>query len=103
MKKFRIGVIGATGKVGRTFLSLLSSHPWFEITLLCASERSAGLNLKDRLTLTPDEEPFANFILADQNAKSSDICRLIKHIKKTVKEKCGIILQEEILHRLPLF
>lgn len=41
-------------------------------------------------------ERHANFILADQNAKSSDICRLIKHIKKTVKEKCGIILQEEI-------
>ncbi|MBQ5927311.1 MAG: aspartate-semialdehyde dehydrogenase [Clostridia bacterium] len=71
MKKFRIGVIGATGKVGRTFLSLLSSHPWFEITLLCASERSAGLNLKDRLTLTPDEEPFANFILADLKNISS--------------------------------
>ena len=41
-------------------------------------------------------ERHANFILADQNAKSADISRLIKHIKKTVKEKCGIILQEEI-------
>lgn len=41
-------------------------------------------------------ERHANFILADKNAKSADISRLIKHIKKTVKEKCGIVLQEEI-------
>ena len=41
-------------------------------------------------------ERHANFILADQNAKSSDIRRLIAYIKQTVKEKCGILLQEEI-------
>ncbi len=41
-------------------------------------------------------ERHANFIIAEQNAKSSDISRLIQFIKKTVKEKTGIILQEEI-------
>ena len=41
-------------------------------------------------------ERHANFILADENAKSSDICRLIAFIKKTVKEKNGVILQEEL-------
>ena len=41
-------------------------------------------------------ERHANFIIADQNAKSSDISRLIEHIKQTVKDKCGITLQEEI-------
>lgn len=41
-------------------------------------------------------EKHANFILADANAKSSDIKRLIAHVKKTVKEKCGILLQEEL-------
>lgn len=41
-------------------------------------------------------ERHANFILADRNAKSADISRLIRHIKKTVREKCGILLQEEI-------
>ena len=41
-------------------------------------------------------ERHANFILADKNAKSADISRLIGHIKQTVKEKCGVSLQEEI-------
>ena len=41
-------------------------------------------------------ERHANFILADANAKSGDIRRLIAYIKKTVKEKSGIILQEEL-------
>ncbi len=41
-------------------------------------------------------ERHANFILAEPNAKSADISRLIEYIKKTVKEKSGISLQEEI-------
>ncbi len=39
----RVGIIGATGMVGQRFISLLESHPWFKITQLCASKRSAGL------------------------------------------------------------
>ena len=41
-------------------------------------------------------EKHANFIIAEQGAKSLDISRLIKHIKNTVKEKCGIDLIEEL-------
>ena len=42
MTKYRVGVIGATGMVGQRFLSLLSEHPWFDVTALYASARSAG-------------------------------------------------------------
>ncbi len=42
MKKFNVGIVGATGMVGQRFISLLADHPWFEIALLSASERSAG-------------------------------------------------------------
>lgn len=38
----RVGILGATGAVGQTFIRLLSDHPWFTITDLAASERSAG-------------------------------------------------------------
>ncbi|MBQ3087177.1 MAG: aspartate-semialdehyde dehydrogenase [Clostridia bacterium] len=41
-KKYKVGVIGATGMVGQRFISLLHDHPWFEITALAASARSAG-------------------------------------------------------------
>ncbi|MBQ1475393.1 MAG: aspartate-semialdehyde dehydrogenase [Ruminococcus sp.] len=42
MKKYKVGVIGATGMVGQRFLLLLDKHPWFDITTLAASSRSAG-------------------------------------------------------------
>jgi len=41
-RKYRVGVIGATGMVGQRFLALLENHPWFEVTALVASARSAG-------------------------------------------------------------
>lgn len=42
MKKFRVGIIGATGMVGQRFILLISQHPWFELTVLAASASSAG-------------------------------------------------------------
>ena len=38
-----VGILGATGVVGQRFIQLLEHHPWFEVTWLAASERSAGL------------------------------------------------------------
>ncbi len=37
-----VGILGATGSVGQKFIQLLENHPWFEITEVVASERSAG-------------------------------------------------------------
>jgi aspartate-semialdehyde dehydrogenase len=42
MKKISVGILGATGMVGQKFVELLSSHPWFEIVALAASDRSVG-------------------------------------------------------------
>ncbi len=42
MKKYRVGVVGGTGMVGQRFVSLLNGHPWFQLTLVAASARSAG-------------------------------------------------------------
>ncbi|KNC77121.1 aspartate-semialdehyde dehydrogenase [Sphaeroforma arctica JP610] len=41
-QKIKVGVLGATGMVGQRFVQLLADHPWFELTALGASERSAG-------------------------------------------------------------
>ena len=40
--EYRVGIVGATGMVGQRFISLLQGHPWFKITALAASVRSAG-------------------------------------------------------------
>ncbi|MBI4332487.1 MAG: aspartate-semialdehyde dehydrogenase [Chloroflexi bacterium] len=42
MNKIKVGILGATGMVGQRFVQLLENHPWFEVTELAASERSAG-------------------------------------------------------------
>lgn len=43
MKNYKVGVIGATGMVGQRFVSLIENHPWFELSVVAASARSAGL------------------------------------------------------------
>src|SRR5436305_5377951 len=42
MKKLEVGILGATGMVGQRLVSLLEDHPWFEVSWLAASEKSAG-------------------------------------------------------------
>ena len=42
MERRDVGILGATGMVGQRFIQLLANHPWFKITWLAASDRSAG-------------------------------------------------------------
>ena len=49
-KKFRVGILGATGMVGQRFIQLLENHPQFEITALAASDRSQGKKFQDACT-----------------------------------------------------
>jgi aspartate-semialdehyde dehydrogenase len=46
-RKIPVGILGATGTVGQRFIQLLHEHPWFEITWLAASDRSAGKAYSD--------------------------------------------------------
>jgi len=47
MEKYKVGIIGCTGMVGQRFITLLAEHPWFDITVLAASSRSAGKTYED--------------------------------------------------------
>ena len=47
MKKYKVGVIGATGMVGQRFVSLIDNHPWFELAAVAASSRSAGKSYEE--------------------------------------------------------
>ncbi|MBQ9964382.1 MAG: aspartate-semialdehyde dehydrogenase, partial [Clostridia bacterium] len=42
MKTYNVGIIGCTGMVGQRFATLLADHPWFHVSVLAASPRSAG-------------------------------------------------------------
>lgn len=48
-KKYKVGIVGATGMVGQRFALLLENHPWFEVVCLAASARSAGKPYKEAL------------------------------------------------------
>jgi len=47
MTRIDVGILGATGMVGQQFIALLSRHPWFRVTWLGASERSAGKKYRE--------------------------------------------------------
>src|SRR3569623_1240369 len=56
-RKIPVGVRGATGAVGQTFIRLLAEHPWFEVTAVAASERSAGKRYRDAAHWLSGEMP----------------------------------------------
>ncbi|MGI0056121.1 MAG: aspartate-semialdehyde dehydrogenase [Nitrosarchaeum sp.] len=49
MNKKRIAIVGVTGSVGQEFVQSLNDHPWFEVTQIAASERSAGKKYLDAI------------------------------------------------------
>lgn len=49
MEKYKVGVIGGTGMVGQRFVSLLEHHPWFQLTVIAASSRSAGKTYEEAI------------------------------------------------------
>jgi len=49
MDKKRVAIIGVTGAVGQEFVQSLENHPWFEVTQIAASERSANKNYLDAI------------------------------------------------------
>lgn len=49
MKKYNVGIVGATGMVGQRFMTLLAEHPWFDVVCLAASSRSAGKTYEEAI------------------------------------------------------
>ena len=54
--KRKVAILCATGAVGQRYIQLLQGHPWFEISVLAASERSAGKKFKDACTWLMESE-----------------------------------------------
>ncbi|MGB4372351.1 MAG: aspartate-semialdehyde dehydrogenase [Halanaerobiales bacterium] len=84
MNKIKVGVIGATGMVGQNYLRLLADHPWFEVTYVAASPRSAGRRYEEAvagrwLMTTPLPDQFKDLIVGD----AGDI--------NSAKGKCSVI------------
>ncbi len=71
-KKLKVGILGATGMVGQRFIALLENHPWYEVTTLAASPRSAGKTYEEAVggrwkMDTPMPEAVKNIVVMNVN------------------------------------
>ena len=82
MKKFKVGIIGATGMVGQRFITLLTNHPWFELAVLAASSRSSGKTYREAVAnrwamKTAVPESVSNMIVLDA---ASDVQKIAEQV-----------------------
>lgn len=82
---YNVGVIGATGMVGQRFLLLLENHPWFNVTVLAASSRSAGKPYEEAIgpkwsMAVPIPERYRKMIVADAVADAKKIAESVDFV-----------------------
>ncbi len=71
-EKLKVGILGGTGMVGQRFIALLENHPWFEVTTIAASPRSAGKRYEDAIgdrwkMTTPMPEAVKDIVVMNVN------------------------------------
>ena len=71
-EKLRVGILGGTGMVGQRFIALLENHPWFEVTTIAASPRSAGKTYEEAVgerwkRTTPMPEAVKSILVMNVN------------------------------------
>lgn len=101
MKEFKVAVVGATGMVGQRFVTLLEGHPWFTVTVLAASPRSAGQTYETAVAgrwamQTPVPERLKNTIMLDATADVEKIAAAVDFIFCAVDMKKEEIKELEI-------
>lgn len=80
MRPYRTGIVGATGLVGQRLLQRLEGHPWFEVAVLAASERSVGKPYLEaaRWSLpTPPPPAAVRGVVAPSEVASLAACDLV--------------------------
>ena len=85
MEKYKVGVIGGTGMVGQRFVTLMENHPWFQLTVIAASPRSAGKTYEEavsgRWAMTkPIPEEAKGIVVMDAQADVEKIASLVDFV-----------------------
>ena len=92
--KLKVGILGGTGMVGQRFISLLENHPWFEVTTIAASPRSAGKTYEEAVgdrwkMTTPMPESVKKIVVMNVNeveAVSKDVDFVFSAVDMTKEE-----------------
>ena len=99
MEKYKVGIIGGTGMVGQRFVTLMENHPWFQLTCIAASPRSAGKTYEqavaNRWAMTqPIPEQAKSLVVLDAQADVEKIAGMVDFVF------CAVDMKKEEIRAL---
>ena len=99
MQKYKVGIIGGTGMVGQRFVTLMENHPWFSLTAIAASARSAGKTyaeaVEGRWALDiPMPAEAANIVVLDADADAEKLAGMVDFVF------CAVDMKKEDIRAL---
>ena len=110
MKKYKVGIVGATGMVGQRFMTLLSDHPWFDVVVLAASSRSAGKTYSEAIGSkwcmdTEIPEKYKDMVVMDATNDIEKITSIVDFVFCAVnmkKDEIKALEEEYAKHECPV-
>ena len=99
MEKYKVGIIGGTGMGGQRFVTLMENHPWFQLTCIAASPRSAGKTYEqavaNRWAMTqPIPEQAKSLVVLDAQADVEKIAGMVDFVF------CAVDMKKEEIRAL---
>ena len=99
MKQYRVGIIGGTGMVGQRFITLMEGHPWFRLTAVAASARSAGKSYEEAVSGrwamdAPIPQEAKGLIVMDAQADAEEIAGMVDFVF------CAVDMKKEEIRAL---
>ena len=99
MKEYRVGIIGGTGMVGQRFVTLMEGHPWFRLTAIAASGRSAGKRYEEAVSgrwamTAPIPEEARGLTVLDAEADAEKIAGMVDFVF------CAVDMKKEEIQAL---
>ena len=99
MKKYKVGIIGGTGMVGQRFVTLMEDHPWFQLTAIAASPRSAGPTDEQAVSgrwamKTPIPQQAKDLVVLDASADVEKIAGMVDFVF------CAVDMKKEEIRAL---
>lgn len=110
MKKFKVGIVGATGMVGQRFMTLLAEHPWFDVVVLAASSRSAGKTYEEAIGTkwcmdVEIPEKYKKMVVKDATNDIDEITSMVDFVFCAVnmkKDEIKALEEEYAKHECPV-
>ena len=110
MKQYRVGIIGGTGMVGQRFVTLMEGHPWFKLTAIAASAKSAGKTYEEAVSARwamgiPIPEEAKGIVVLDAQADAEKIASMVDFVFCAVdmkKEEIRALEEAYAKHECPV-